>query len=110
MSGLAAKPGTIVHQVFFWLNDPESDENRDALVAGLRALAEIDVVRSLHVGLPASTEARDVVDASFDVSELMLFDSVADQKTYQDHALHAQFVARCQHLWRKVVVYDVTTV
>jgi hypothetical protein len=95
---------------FFWLEKPGSTEDREQLVAGLRALAEIPVVRSLRVGIPASTEQRDVMDSSFDVSKLMLFDSAADQKVYQDHPVHRDFVAKCSHLWRKVIVYDVIIV
>lgn len=105
----AAGGSKILHQVFFWLKRPGSAEDRDALVAGLRTLADIKVIRSLDIGVPASTEQRDVVDSSFDVSELMVFDSVADQKAYQDHPIHRAFVARCEPLWRKVVVYDVRT-
>ncbi|PXA97230.1 stress responsive alpha-beta barrel domain-containing protein [Nostoc sp. 3335mG] len=101
-----ARPGAIRHQVFFWLNRPGNAEDRAKLVAGLKALRAIPQIRELHVGLPAPTEQRDVVDASFDVSELMLFDSVADQKTYQDHPAHLAFVAEHSALWRKVVVYD----
>lgn len=107
-----ASPETakIVHHVFFWLKTPGSIVDRDQLVAGLRALATVPVIRSLQIGLPASTEQRDVVDASFDVSELMVFDSVADQKIYQDHPVHHDFIAKCGHLWRKVIVYDMLTV
>ena len=102
--------GRIVHQVFFWLKRPRSAEDRGQLIAGLRTLKAIPVVRSLRIGTPASTEKRDVVDSSFDVSELMIFDSVADQKAYQDHPLHQAFVAKCEHLWSKVVVYDTIAV
>jgi hypothetical protein len=101
---------TIAHHVFFWLKRSGSAEDRKALIAGLRTLAKIDVVRSLQIGVPASTESRDVVDASFDVSELMMFDSVGDQKVYQDHPIHQAFVADHAHLWRKVVVYDAAAV
>jgi len=97
----------IIHHVFFWLNRPGSAEDRDALIAGLRKLSQIDVIRSLRIGVPASTEQRDVVDSTFDVSELMTFASLADQKAYQDHPLHQQFIADCGQLWRKVLVYDV---
>ena len=100
----------IVHHVFFWLRNSGSAADRDQLVAGLRSLATIPVVRDLQIGLPASTEQREVVDSSFDVSELMVFDNVADQKTYQDHPIHREFVASCEHLWRKVVVYDMATI
>jgi hypothetical protein len=114
-AGALAIPGTataspisakLVHHVFFWLKNAGSAADREQLIAGLRTLGDIDVVRGLHIGTPAPTENRDVVDSSYDVSELLFFDSVADQKTYQDHPVHQQFIAKCGHLWRKVVVYD----
>ncbi len=104
-----AGAGRLVHHVFFWLKRPGSTEDRNQLIAGLRTLAEIPVIRSLQIGVPASTEQREVVDSSFDVSELMLFDSVADQAIYQDHPVHQDFVVKCGHLWRKVIVYDMAT-
>ena len=106
---LNSDTGQVVHHVFFWLQTPGSAEDRDQLIAGLRTLEEIPVVRSLQIGVPASTEQRDVVDSSFDISELMVFDTVDDQKIYQDHPIHRAFVAKCARLWRKVVVYDMLT-
>jgi hypothetical protein len=106
----AQEVAQLVHHVFFWLKNPASQADRDQLIAGLRTLAAIPVIRDLQIGVPASTEQRDVVDASFDVSELMLFASVADQKIYQDHPIHQDFIAKCAHLWRKVIVYDMLTV
>lgn len=98
--------GVVRHQVFFWLKRAGNAADRAELVAGLKTLSAIPQVRELHVGIPAGTEQRDVVDASFDVSELMVFATLADQKAYQDHPLHHAFVAACAPLWRKVVVYD----
>jgi len=103
------QPG-VVHHVFFWLHQPGSQADREQLIAGLRTLRGIPVIRRLEIGIPADTESRDVVDASYDVSELMFFDSVADQKAYQDHAIHQAFVKSCGHLWSKVVVYDMAVV
>jgi hypothetical protein len=102
----AAASAPLVHHVLFWLKNPGSAEDRAQLIAGLRELAAIEVIRGLHIGVPAPTEARDVVDSSYDVSELMFFDSAADQQIYQDHPLHQDFIARHSHLWGKVVVYD----
>lgn len=105
----ATKPteaGRLVHHVFFWLKEPGKQADREALVAGLRTLRAIPVIRDLKIGVPAPTEERSVVDASYDVSELMYFASPADQKIYQDHPVHQAFVKACEHLWRKVVVYD----
>lgn len=112
-SAKAATPpveAKLVHHVFFWLKKPGFQPDRDQLIAGLRTLQDIPVIRHLQIGVPASTEKRDVVDASYDVSELMYFDSAADQKAYQDHPIHVAFVKSCEALWQKVVVYDMEVV
>jgi hypothetical protein len=96
----------LVHHVFFWLKNPESKEDLAHLLTGLRTLANIETVRATHFGVPASTEKRDVVDNSYSASEILFFDDLAGQKTYQDHPVHKQFVADCSHLWERVVVYD----
>lgn len=102
-----AKAGTqMIHHVFFWLKNPSSEADRDKLIAGLKTLRGIPVIRELRVGVPAATEARGVVDSSYQVSELMVFDSIEDQKAYQDHPIHQRFVATCGDLWERVVVYD----
>lgn len=100
----------LVHHVFFWLKNPDSKQDLEKLLTGLRTLAKIETVRGVHFGVPASTEKRDVVDNSFSASEILFFDDTAGQKTYQDHPIHQQFVADCSHLWEKVVVYDAIAV
>ncbi|NVK54034.1 MAG: Dabb family protein [Alteromonadaceae bacterium] len=94
------------HSVFFWLKNPDSESDIAALIAGLKTLANIDSVKGIQIGVPASTEKRDVVDNSFQVSEMLLFDDVEGQNQYQVHPVHQKFVEECSHLWRKVVVYD----
>jgi len=94
------------HHVFFWLKNPNSKEDRDKLIEGLKTLKKIETVRTIHIGLPASTEKRDVVDNSYAVSELIFFDDVKGQDTYQVHPIHVKFVENYSHLWEKVVVYD----
>jgi hypothetical protein len=96
----------LVHHVFFWLKDPSSTADRDKLLAGVKTLKKIETIKMLHVGVPASTEKRDVVDNSYHVSELMFFDNTEDQKIYQDHPIHQQFIKEHSMLWDKVVVYD----
>ncbi len=100
----------LVHHVFFWLKNPGSKEDQQKLVEGVKSLAKIETIRQLHVGIPASTEKRDVVDNSYAVSELMFFDDIAGQNIYQDHPIHKKFIAEYSHLWEKVIVYDSMTV
>jgi len=96
----------LIHKVFFWLKNPDSEADRAQLIAGIKALSAIETIRAIHVGVPASTEKRDVVDNSYQVSEMLCFDDVEGQNAYQVHPLHQKFVDENSHLWSKVVVYD----
>ena len=100
----------IVHHVFFWLKNPSSTEDRDKLVMGLKTLAGIPLIKELYVGVLANTEKRDVVDASWQVSELMFFSDLDSQAEYQKHQIHQDFIKNYSHLWNKVVVYDTTNI
>lgn len=94
-----------VHHVLFYLNNADSTADREALVAGLQTLIPIEVVKLAHIGKVAETD-RSVIDRSYSVSWLMLFENKADQDIYQDHPVHHEFVKNCAHLWEKVVIYD----
>jgi hypothetical protein len=102
-----SESGQIRHLALFWLIRPDSAEDIARLIAGLETLRAIPQVQTLHIGRPASTEARDVVDHSWSVSESMTFASTADQADYQVHPVHQAFIAACGHLWARVVVYDI---
>lgn len=100
------KKKQVIHHVFFWLKNPDSKDDLNKLIQGLQTLRKIETVKKLHIGVPARTEKRDVVDSSYSVSELMFFDDVAGQDVYQVHPLHKKFVDEYSSLWEKVVVYD----
>lgn len=97
----------LAHHVFFWLKNADSAEDLAQLLAGIRRLAQIEGVRAVHIGVPASTAPRAVVESSYSASELLFFDSVEDQETYQSHPIHQAFVRDHAHLWERVVVFDV---
>lgn len=116
-AGLSSLPATqpsttmiqdtaLVHHVFFWLKNPDSQEDLDALLNGIRGLGEIPEVKGVHVGVPADTEQRDVVENSYHASEILLFDSLEDQAAYQQHPLHQKFIEDHAHRWAKVTVFD----
>jgi hypothetical protein len=100
----------VTHHVFFWLKNPDSKEDLEKLIFGVKSLGKIEVVKKLVVAVPAKTERREVVDNSYAVSELMFFDSIEDQAKYQAHPIHKKFVEECGPLMSKVVVYDSQTV
>jgi hypothetical protein len=92
-----------IHHVYFWLNRPESREDFDELVAGLKKLSAVETIRTFYIGKPANTN-RDVIDRSYSVSWLLLFNNKADQDSYQTDPIHLKFVEECKHLCKKVVV------
>lgn len=96
----------LVHHVFFWLKHPESAADLAALLDGIQGLAAVPQVRGIHVGVPADTAPREVVENSYHASEMLWFDSLEDQAIYQAHPIHQQFIADHAHRWAKVVVFD----
>ena len=99
------KKSLFVHHVYFWLNNPDSQADKDALMAGLELLREVPTISLSHIGTPAPTN-RDVIDTSYAVSWMCFFETGLDQDTYQTHPIHLNFVDTCKHLWEKVIVYD----
>jgi hypothetical protein len=94
-----------VHTVFFWLKNPSSQTDQDALEAGLTELAKIDLIKTAYVGKPAPTD-RPVIDSSYSFSITFVFDNAADQDAYQTHPDHYVFIDNCSALWERVQVYD----
>lgn len=94
-----------IHHVYFWLKNADSADDNAALVAGLEKLAACATIQHYHIGKPAAT-SRDVIDGSYALSWCLFFANKADQDAYQTDPIHLHFIATCQHLWRKVVVYD----
>ena len=94
-----------IHHVYFWLKDTGNLEDRDMLVAGLLKLSKASTIRQFHIGKPANT-SREVIDSSYAVSWMLIFDNDADQAIYQTDPVHLKFIEECSHLWSKVLVYD----
>lgn len=96
----------LIHHVYFWLKEPENQTHKNELLKALNELIKVKTIKISHVGVPAGTENRDVVDHSYDVSYMVMFDSLADQDAYQTDPIHLKFVEENQHHWEKVIVYD----
>lgn len=100
------KSSSMLHHVFFWLKNPNSKEDLDSLIQGLKSLGQINTPKMIKIGVPAATPQREVVDDSYDASLLLMFDSVEDHDDYQVDPIHKKFVEDCAHLWDKVQIYD----
>ena len=100
-----AEMNVFVHHVFFWLKNPGNSDDLKRLIEGLRKLTRVSTIKNYQIGQPAATE-RGVIDRSYSVSWLLIFNNKADQDSYQTDPLHLKFVEECSSLWTKVVVYD----
>ncbi len=94
-----------IHHVFFWLKNPDSQVDKQKLIAGLQKLTKAKTIESAHIGVPAATN-REVIERSYQVSWLLVFKNDADQEVYQSDPIHLNFIEECSMLWEKVVVYD----
>lgn len=94
-----------IHHVFFWFKNPLTQEVRVKFENALKKLVTVETIVDHHLGVPAST-TREVIDTSYSYSLLVTFKNIKDQDIYQTHPTHLKFIADCQDLWEKVVVYD----
>lgn len=106
MAGEVKITGALMHHVFFWLKEPKNEAHRKQFEKALGDLLKVETIKMSHVGIPAATEERGVVDNTYTYSFMVMFDSLEDQLIYQKHPLHLKFIAENSDLWNKVVVYD----
>ena len=102
---MSIEKNDFIHHVYFWLKNQESVDDRNQLIEGLKKLSAATIIKDFHIGIPAATN-RDVIDSTYAVSWLLLFENKDDQDSYQTDPMHLTFVDECSHLWNKVVVYD----
>jgi len=96
------------HTVYFWLANPDNQEDRAAFVSSLKKFLDHSAyTKTNFIGTPPSA-SRDVVDGSFTYSLIVTFESADAQQKYQDEASHKLFIEESSHLWTKVIVYDST--
>lgn len=96
---------TFVHHVYFWLKNPNNPEDLQKLQEGVKSLGTIASIKEFHIGRPAGTN-RGVIDTTYSLSWLALFETAEDEAYYQTDPVHLKFVEDCASLWEKVIVYD----
>lgn len=99
-------PGMLQHTVFFYLNEDVSNAEKEQFELGLEELVGIETVFKSEIGIPGSTEQRDVTDHSFGYSIFTWFATMEDYDVYADHPIHLEFIDRYSGLWADVKVYD----
>lgn len=78
-----------VHNVYFWLKNPADTA---AFVEGVKGLANIKHLRDVHVGVPVPSD-KPIVESSYHVSLLTIFNSIEDHDLYQVDPIHEDFLA-----------------
>ena len=96
----------LVHNVYFYFKDSVTPADIEGFARAAAKLERIETVKHLWVGSPADVPDRPVLQKGWDLGLTVVFDSVDDHNTYQDHELHLEFVSGNKDLWEKVVVYD----
>lgn len=94
-----------VHHVFFWLKEPENQAHMQKFKRELERLVLVETIRFKHIGIAAGTD-REVIDSSYQFSLLVIFDNKEGHDIYQEHEKHLKFIAECEDLWDRVLVYD----
>jgi len=94
-----------VHSVYFWLKKDLEASQREDLRTALKALKSIESLQSIWVGDPAASE-RPVVDSSYDIGLVTIFENAAGHAAYQSHAAHQAFLEKYNACWDKAAVYD----
>ena len=94
------------HNVYFWLDESLTAEQKTSFEGGLRALFEIDVVSRGEFGTAATTPERPVTRNTFDYALVLEFESVSQHDAYQVHAEHQVFVDNFSAWFKKVRIFD----
>ena len=96
----------LVHSVYFWLKPELTASQRADFRRGVESLGGIKAVEKVHVGVPAKTEKRPVIDDSYSVALTVICKDIAAHDAYQVDPIHLAFIASCKTFWTKVQIYD----
>jgi hypothetical protein len=103
---MTGNTGNLVHIVYYWLKDPA---DKDKLIEGLKMLVTAKNIKSSYVGTPQKTKA-DVMEMSWDIMLLMVFDKPEGIDLYHKEDVHQKFVDGYGKLWSKTLKFDALNV
>jgi hypothetical protein len=96
----------LVHNVYFWLKENLSDEDRAKFLEGVKTLSTIESTTQVFIGEPAGTEPRPIIDRTYDCGLTVVLENITAHDEYQADPIHLEFVKDCGHLWDRVQIYD----
>ena len=98
--------GMLQHNVYFYLNEDVTDEQKEQFEDGLRELLSIEEIFKSEMGVPGNTAERDVTDNTFGYSIFTWFETMENYEIYAEHPVHLEFIDTYSDLWAEVKVYD----
>jgi hypothetical protein len=98
--------GFIFHSVYFWLKEGVSSDEEKDFLKFFEILKKVPGVESCHIGKPAKTNPRPVVDNSFSYHIMLTFASLEAITKYEEHPDHLAGIDQYSKLWVKVEVKD----
>lgn len=102
----ATSPGRVHHVVLCWLETPGDAEARERIVEASKSFAELPGVVSVKAG-PSLPSDRAIVDSSFDVAVVLVFDDRQALATYLEHPEHRRALDEVlKPLVAKIAIYD----
>jgi len=96
----------LVHNVYFWLKEGLTEEEKSQFRTGVGTLAKIESTTHVFMGEPAGTEPRPIIDRSYDLGLTVVLEDIAAHDEYQADPIHLKFIKDCGHLWDRVQIYD----
>ena len=99
----------LMHQVFYWLKNPDSIEDKQKLIDGLHELVTVKQIKYSYVGEPQVYKADDALKG-YHVSLLMVFNEPKGIDDYHKDDIHQKFVKECGGLWSKTIKFDALAV
>lgn len=96
----------LIHSVYFWLRPELSDAQRTEFRRGLESLRAIGAAEQVHIGSPAPTTKRPVIDDSYSFALVLVCKDVASHDAYQVDPRHKAFVETFKSYWSRVQIYD----
>ena len=96
----------LVHTVIFWLKKDLSEDQQVVFTNEVKTLGEISSVESFHLGTPAPTPKRPVIEDSYDYAITVVLKDMNAHDDYQVDPIHLDFIDKCKDMWERVVIYD----
>ena len=99
-------PGFIFHSVYFWLKDGINKEEEKDFLNFFEILKKVPGIESCHIGKPAATNPRPVVDNTFSYHIMLTFANMEAITKYETHPDHLAGIDQYSKYWKKVDVND----